>query len=145
MINPFKDTNWNPDLAERRSFAKSLIIGFPALAAIFTLTVWLKTHTLSSWTPWLAAIGTGAGVIFWLLPQIAKPFYLVWYFAACCIGIVVSNLLIAAFFYLVITPFGLLMRAFGRDSMKRKWDRSAATYWCEAEKIVDSKRYFGQF
>ena len=59
MINPFKDTNWNPDLAERRSFAKSLIIGFPALAAIFTLTVWLKTHTLSSWTPWLAAIGTG--------------------------------------------------------------------------------------
>jgi hypothetical protein len=145
MINPFKDTNWNPDLAARRSFAKSLVIGFPALAVLFALSGWLKTHAFPGWTLWLAAIGAGAGVIFWLLPQIAKPFYLVWYFAACCIGIVVSNFLIAAFFYLVITPFGLLMRVFGRDPMKRRWDRSAPTYWHEAEKAVDPKRYFRQF
>jgi hypothetical protein len=145
MINPFQDTNWNPDLAARRSFAKSLIIGFPALAVLFTISAWLKTHTFPDWTPWLAMLGAGAGVVFWLVPQIAKPFYLVWYFAACCIGIVVSNLLIAAFFYLVITPFALAMRALGRDPMKRSWDRSATTYWHEAEKSVDPKRYFRQF
>ena len=145
MINPFKDTNWNPDIAARRSFAKSLVIGFPALALVFTLMGWLKTGVIPHWTPWLAAIGAGAGAVFWLIPQIAKPFYLVWYFAACCIGIVVSNLLIAAFFYLVITPTGWLMRAIGRDPMARRFDRAAATYWRTAEKVVDPQRYFRQF
>lgn len=145
MINPFKDTNWNPDTAARRSFAKSLIIGFPILAVVFTLIGWLRTGAIPSWTPWLAAIGAGLGVIFWLIPQIAKPFYLVWFFAACCIGIVVSNLLIGAFFYLVITPFGLVMRAFGRDPMDRRWEKSKTSYWRDAERIVDPQRYWRQF
>lgn len=145
MINPFNDTNWNPDLAARRSFAKSLIIGFPVLALVFTLVGWLKTHALPTWTPWVAAIGAGLGIVLWLVPQIARPFYLVWYFAACCIGIVVSNALIAAFFYLVITPFGLAMRLFGRDPMTRQRDKSKASYWRDAEKAVDPQRYWRQF
>ena len=145
MVNPFKDTNWNPDIAARRSFAKSLVIGFPALAIVFTLMGWLKTGAVPTWTPWLAAIGAGAGVLFWVIPQIAKPFYLVWYFAACCIGIVVSNLLIAGFFYLVVTPVGLIMRLLGRDPMKRRFEREATSYWMDAEKGVDPKRYFRQF
>ena len=145
MINPFKDTNWNPDTAARRSFAKSLVIGFPAIAIVFTLVGWLKTGVIPTWTPWLAAIGAGAGIVFWLIPQIAKPFYLVWYFAACCIGIVVSNLIIAAFYYLIITPVGLIMRAIGRDPMRRRFDPAAASYWQDAEKAIDPKRYFRQF
>ncbi|MEQ1862571.1 MAG: SxtJ family membrane protein [Chthoniobacteraceae bacterium] len=145
MINPFKDTNWNPDLAARRGFAKSLMIGFPVIALIFTLIGWLNTHTIPAWTLWLAAIGAGAGLVFWLVPQIAKPFYLGWYFIACCMGIVVSNLLIAAFYYLVITPTGLIMRALGRDPMTRRWEKSRASYWRDAEKIADPKRYWRQF
>lgn len=145
MVNPFKDTNWNPDTAARRSFAKSLVIGFPILAAVFALLGWLKTGAFPSWTLWLAALGAGAGVVFWLIPQIAKPFYLVWYFAACCIGIVISNLLIAAFFYLVITPFGLVMRIIGRDPMDRRWDKSKTSYWRDAERITDPQRYWRQF
>lgn len=145
MVNPFKDTNWNPDTTARRSFAKSLVIGFPIIAAVFALLGWLKTGAIPAWTPWLAAIGAGAGVIFWLIPQIAKPFYLVWYFAACCIGIVISNLLIAAFFYLVITPFGIVMRIIGRDPMDRRFEKAKTTYWRDAEKIGDLQRYWRQF
>lgn len=145
MVNPFKDTNWNPDTAARRSFAKSLIIGFPIIAALFAASAWWKTHTVPGWPIRLAIIGAGAGVIFWVIPQIAKPFYLVWYFAACCIGIVVSNLLIAAFFYLVLTPVGLIMRALGRDPMKRTLQRDSTSYWEIPEKVVDRERYFRQF
>jgi hypothetical protein len=145
MVNPFKDTNWNPDLTERRSFAKSLMIGFPVLAILFTISGWLKTYHVPTWTPWLALIGAGAGLIFWLLPQISKPFYLAWYFLACCIGIVMSNLLIAAFYYLAITPAALVMRLLGRDPMRRALDASAKTYWNDAEKSVDPNQYFRQF
>ncbi len=145
MINPFKDTNWNPGTAEKRKFAVSLIIGFPILAAVFALVAWLRNGAWSGGFVWLALIGAGLGVLFWLLPQIARPFYLVWYFAACSIGIVISNLLIAAFFYLVFTPIGLFMRAFGRDPLQKRFDRSRPTYWHDVEKVVDGERYFRQF
>ncbi len=145
MINPFTDIRWNPGRAERRNFARSLVIGFPGIAAIFAIAGWVKTHAFPEWTFWLAAMGAGAGVILWLIPQIARPFYLAWFFLACCIGIVVSNALLAAFYYLVITPMGLVMRACGRDPMKRRFDRAASTYWRAADKTVDPRRYFRQF
>ncbi len=145
MINPFKDTNWNPGPAEKRKFATSLVIGFPILAAVFALLGWLRTGTLPGWTLWLALIGAGLGVVLWIVPQIARPFYLVWYFAACCMGIVISNVLIAAFFYLVFTPIGLFMRTIGRDPLQKRFDRTRATYWRDVEKVVDGERYFRQF
>lgn len=145
MVNPFKDTNWNPDTAARRSFAKSLVIGFPILAIVFSLLGFWRTGSVPTWTPWLAGIGAGLGVVFWLVPQIAKPFYLAWYFLACCMGIVISNLLLMTFYYTVITPIGLIMRLLGRDPMERRLDRSATTYWVDAEKSVEAERYFRQF
>ena len=145
MINPFKDTNWNPDRAERRKFARSLVIGFPALALVFALAGLVKTHAFPMWTLALAVGGAAAGAVFWIVPQIARPFYLAWYFLACCIGIVVSNALLVAFYYLVITPVGLLMRVLGRDPLQRRFDPAARTYWRAAEKAVDPQRYFRQF
>ncbi len=145
MLNPFKDVDWNPNLAARRKFAVSLIIGFPAIAVVFGLLGRLKTHT---WNPsflWLGLIGLAAGVLFWLLPQIAKPFYLVWYFVACCIGLVMSNLLMAVFFYIAVAPIGLLLRAFGRQPLRKGFDPSKTTYWEDAEKGVEPSRYYRQF
>ena len=145
VINPFKDTDWTPDTAARRKFAKSWAIGFPIIAAVFAAIGWISGRGIPAWAPWLGALGGAAGVVLYLIPQIARPFYLAWYFVACCMGIVMSNALLIAFFYLVITPFGLVMRACGRDPMKRAWEPSASTYWKDAEKSVDPERYFRQF
>ena len=145
MINPFKDVDWNPNLTARRKFAASLMIGFPALSLVFSVMDRLKTH---AWHPsflGLGVIGLAVGGLFWLVPQIAKPFYLAWYFLACCIGIVMSNLLLGAFFYLALTPIGLLVRAFGRQSLRKAFDRSKASYWDDGEKNIKPDRYYRQF
>lgn len=145
MINPFKDVDWNPDLAARRSFAVSLVIGFPAIAIVFGVIGRLRTGAWSPFFLWLGLIGLAVGVVFWLVPQVAKPFYLVWYFVACCIGVVVSNLMFGLFFYLVLTPIGLVMRAFGRQTLRKGFDRAKPTYWADAEKGVEASRYYRQF
>ena len=92
MLNHFKEVNWHPDTAARRVFAKSLMIGFPCLATLFLFAGRLKS---GAWNPalplQLATIGAGAGALFWLAPAIAKPFYVVGYALACCIGLVVGN------------------------------------------------------
>jgi hypothetical protein len=46
------------------------------------------------------------------------------------------------FFYLVLTPVGLLLRLLGKDPLHRKPDRSAASYWVKrAPEKIDPERY----
>src|ERR1022692_2557624 len=145
MLNPFAETNWNPDRPARKKFAVSLIIGFPVIAVVFSGIAFLKTHTLNHFFAWLGIVGLAVGIILWLLPQIAKPFYLVWYFLACCMGFVVGNTLFALFFYLIFTPLGLLLRLRKNPGLTKGFDKSRKTYWRDAEKAVDLKRYYRQF
>ena len=145
MMNPFAEVNWNPDARARKKFAVSLIIGFPALAAVFLAIAFLKTHALNHFSLWLGAIGLAVGMVLWLLPQIARPFYMVWYFIACCMGIVIGNVLFALFFYLIFTPLGLLLRLRRDPPVSKGFDKSRKSYWREAEKSVDLKRYYRQF
>jgi hypothetical protein len=145
MINPFSDVDWNPDTPAKRKFAKSLMIGFPVLAVVFLLLGLLRTGMISTKFFPVAGVGFALGVVLWFIPQIARPFYLAWYFIACCIGIVLSNVLFALFFYVVFTPTGWLLRMFRRDTMNRPLDRQSKTYWQEVENVVDPESYFRQF
>jgi hypothetical protein len=65
--------------------------------------------------------------------------------AAFPIGWTVSHLLLAAVFYLLIAPLGLLLRTFGRDKLKLREDRSPATYWTPRPPSKPLSRYFRQF
>jgi hypothetical protein len=145
MMNPFKDVNWNPNLAEKRKFALSFIIGFPAIAVVFSLITWLAKHSWKPFFLWLGIIGLAVGVVLRLLPQIARPFYVAWYFIACCMGIVVGNIVFGLFFYLIFTPFGVLRRAASREAFTKGFDKSKPSYWRAADKAVDLKRYYRQF
>lgn len=144
-MNPFTEVNWNPGLPERRKFAVSLVIGFPIIAVVFSLLSLLKRHSLNPFFIWLGVVGCAVGVLLWLLPQIAKPPYLVWYFIACCMGFVVGNLLFAVFFFVVFTPLGLMLRLRKDQPIEKGFDKARATYWRDAEKQVDLKRYYRQF
>ena len=146
MVNPFKEINWNPGPPERRKFALSLIIGLPCVAL---LLLGIHRFHAGAWNfappLWLAAVGVALGAILYALPGIAKPFYVAWYFIACCAGMVIANLVLTLLFYTAFTGIGLLLRIAGRVPFRKRADRSAPTYWTDAEKPVDVKRYYRQF
>jgi hypothetical protein len=146
MINPFKDVNWHPNRAARRAFARSLVIGFPIVGLLFLLVGYLGS---GEWSPVLSlrigVAGLVAGLVFWLVPAIVRPFYVVWYALACTVSFVVSNLLMSAVFYGLFTTIGLLLRVAGRRSITKGPDRSAATYWIDAIPPAEPGRYFRQF
>jgi hypothetical protein len=144
MINPFHEVNWNPDIAGRRAFAKSIIVGFPLVAVLLGSFGWFHTHTWPAWTWWLTGAGAGTGGVLWIVPQIARPFYIVWNGLGCSIGFVVSNAAVTAVYFLVVTPIGLALRLLGRDPLRRRFARERASYWEDAEKPGDAERYFRQ-
>jgi hypothetical protein len=146
MMNPFKEVNWNPDVAERRKFARSLVIGFPCVAVVLLLAGWLKTG-ICKIEPALIIGGAGLaiGLVLLALPGIARPFYIVWYGLACTMGLVVGNILLAVVFYILITGVGLAMRMVGKCSISKTVDKNAPTYWTDAKPVNDSQRYYRQF
>ncbi len=148
MINPFKEINWNPDTSQREKFALSLVIGFPVIAVILLGIGWLKSGQWDrnlNLSLWIGGVGFTIGLIFLHIPKIAKPFYIIWYFIAACIGIVISNVVMVLFFYLVLTPVGILRRLLSKDFFPKNFDRTKKTYWKDAPPIDDAKRYYKQF
>lgn len=146
MVNPFHETNWNPGVPERRRFAASLMIGFPCLAAVLLILIRLRGTEWHFTSPLIvAATGVALGALLWALPQIARPVYIAWYAIACSIGFVVGNLALAAIYFLLFTPIGLAMRARGRSSFRKGFDRAAPTYWADAKPPAEPAQYYRQF
>ena len=146
MVNPFKEVNWKPDVAERRKFARSLVIGFPCVAVVLLLSGWLKTGVWKIEPALIVGVaGFAIGLVLLALPGIARPFYIVWYGLACTMGLVVGNILLAVVFYILITAVGIAMRAAGKGSISKTLDKQATTYWKDAKPVTDPQRYYRQF
>ena len=146
MLNPFHEVNWRPGRPERRKFALSLVVGFPCVAT--ALLVAQRGHT-GAWafSPalTLAAAGITLGAILGAFPQIARPFYVVWYGVACALGFVTGNALLAAVYFLLVTPTGWVRRALSRPAFAKTVDRRATTYWRDAPKPAAASRSYRQF
>ena len=81
----------------------------------------------------------------WILPGLMRIVYVGMAYAAFPIGFVVSHLILAVTFYLVLTPVGLIMRLIGYDPMSRRFDPEAETYWAPRQQDERADRYFRQF
>ncbi|MCH8957432.1 hypothetical protein IIA28_19270 [candidate division KSB1 bacterium] len=79
-------------------------------------------------------------------PILLRPVFRVWLKVTHFIGKVNTQIILTLLYYLVFTPYGLVMRLFGRDSMQRKL-KSTGTYWesFEFEGLKDKTRYEKQF
>jgi len=46
-----------------------------------------------------------------------------------------SLLILTLFYFLVIGPFSIVIRFFGRDLLNKRWKDKKASYWVKKEKI----------
>lgn len=67
------------------------------------------------------------------VPVVLRPLNWVWTRFALLLHSIITPVVMGAMFFLVITPMATVMRLFRRDVMKRRFDRSAATYWISRE------------
>ncbi len=76
---------------------------------------------------WIIA---GTLVLIWALvaPDSMRGLYNGWMRVAMAIGNVINRIILAIVYFIVITPMGLVMRMMGKDPMRRKLDKSVASY-----------------
>lgn len=133
--------NRNPGNRQLRQFAALLV-----LVAAIGLGSALR-HPPFEWTAKnvVAATALGIGLLGTAAPAVVRPVWTTWMIAVYPVSWVVSNAAMAATYYLVATPLGLLMRLVGYDPMQREWDRSRPSYWTPHDTTQDRRRYFRQF
>ena len=96
----------------------------------------------------IGVVGAGGllvafGVIW---PRALKYVYLAWMALAFTLGFVMSNVILTLFFFLLVTPIGLLARLFQKDFLARKWDKRAASYWIQyGREVKSANTYERQF
>ena len=86
----------------------------------------------------IVAIGIAA-------PVVLKPVYVGWLMVAYPISWTISNVLLAATYFLVFTTFATIFRVVGRDELRRSFDPKASTYWRERRRTPAASQYFKQF
>lgn len=111
----------------------------------FGAMAWFKfgNPTAASYL-WVAAVVVP--IIGWLVPAFMRLVFVGMSYAAWPIGFVVSHVVLALVYYLVMTPIGVLMRLFGYDPMARHSNQADSSFW--VERIGSSRRtdaYFRQF
>lgn len=102
---------------------------------------WEQGFESNTWK-WLAGIGAVLFVTSRVAYPVMKPIHVGWMTFAFALGWFNTRLLLGLFFYLVITPVGLLMRMMGKDLLDEKIDPNAKSYWVKKErKPFDPKTF----
>jgi hypothetical protein len=93
----------------------------------------------------LIALAAAFALLALAAPTLLRPVFIAMTAASLPIGWVVSHVVMLLFFYVIITPVGLVFRLIGRDPLHRQFEPGAATYWVRRESVTDVKRYYRQF
>ena len=134
------EINRHPAARELRWFGFLLAAFVLLVGAVVRWQLDQPAAARSIWVGGAALTATYAAV-----RPLRRWIYLGWLHAAFPIGWTVSHLLLAATYYLVLTPVGLLLRWTRGDPLDRERDRSASTYWVSRRPVRDVRRYFRQF
>ena len=134
----------NSKIDEHRKEKRDIRLVFLVFSVLFSLIAWKNYPSNFSF----AFVGLVVLQVLTLTfkPLLLRPVFQVWLKVAHFIGQVNTQVILTPLYYLVFTPYGLVMRLFGRDSMQRKLT-SAGTYWevLEFEGLKDKTRYEKQF
>lgn len=135
----FQHVKWQPDARELRRFAIAMLIGFFVLGA---LSVW-RARGIGTGSVVLWSIGvTLAGAAF--VPKLGRIAYLAVYLPTSIIGYVVSNVMLALMFFLVITPLGFILKLTGKDVLQQRRQRRE-TQWTPVKETKTEDSYYRQF
>ncbi len=119
------------DIVKIRSTRKELReFGFTigvALIVLAGLALWRgKSSSACLFISGLIFTGFGAA-----LPAVLKPLQKAWMAFSVVIGFFMSRVVLAALFYGIMTPLGLLTKCLGKDILDQRISKGRASYWRE--------------
>ncbi|MGE5295824.1 MAG: hypothetical protein ACM3VT_13440, partial [Solirubrobacterales bacterium] len=112
------EVEWHPTPRQLRVFGVSGLAASIVAAAILHW-VWSVANV---WVAIVPMVGLGIFLCSLISQTATRWLYVGLTLVAMPIGLVVSFLVLAAFYFLLLTPLALVFRLIGRDAMRRKYE-----------------------
>lgn len=103
---------------------------FAVVFAIIALYPLVNSNGIRIWA--IAASGVFL-LLAVLVPHILAPVNRLWTKFGLLLNKIVSPIALGILFFLVVTPTGLLMRLFGKDPLRLRFDPAAESYWIKRD------------
>jgi len=105
------------------------------LTIIGFFLLWKKNNNYD-YILYLAAAFFITGLI---LPSILRPIYKAWMALAVVMNFIMTKIIMAVIFYLILTPTGFIASLTGKKFLDMKIDKNAKSYWITREKTQKVK------
>jgi hypothetical protein len=126
--------NFHEDLArhgdEPRASERNLGVTFAAVLALIAAVRFYRGEGAAVY--WLGAAAVFLACAFFFTAPL-RPLNAVWHRLGLILFAVVSPIVMGVVFYVTVAPIGLLMRRFGKDPLRLKFDPAARSYWIERD------------
>lgn len=130
--------NTTPSRRDLRVFGILWLVFLGAFGAL----AWHKGAQHTAWIVW--SVGGAVSVPGLIFPPLLRPVYLAAIYASFPLGVVSSYLILGVFYYLVLSPVGLILRLSGHDPLNRKYQPGQTTYWKPRGAPKSARSYFRQ-
>ncbi len=111
------ELNLNPSKRDLRIFSLAALV----FLAFVGWVVWRKSGSATAGGT-VVAVGVLLATLGLSVPRAVRPVFIALMIINYPIGWVVTHVVMALIFYLVVTPLGVIMRLSGRDPMERRFD-----------------------
>lgn len=124
--------NWLPSKKDLRQFGVTMLVA----SSLFSVILYWQKHQAAALTV------ISIGLILFLSglsgTKLGKWFYTGWMALAFVMGNVMSHLILALFYFLILTPISLIFKVIGRDILCLKRQK-VASYWAKIDYVVDKR------
>jgi hypothetical protein len=112
-------------------------------AAVFVLLAAYNAWRGGAWPLYLAIAAAFLAVAL-VAPKCLAPLNRLWTRFGLILSMIVSPIVLALMFFLVVTPVGVLMRLTGKDPLRLRQDSETGSYWIVREPPGPSGESMGQ-
>jgi hypothetical protein len=135
------EINWHPKRKELRNFTIIALIA----SLVIALLLYVIKGVGIQWAVIIVTAGFGIFISSFVSLKITRIIYLGLILITFPVGWAVSMILLTAFYFLLLTPLGLIFRLLGRDLLSRRFDPDTKSYWLTRQQPDSLDRYFHQY
>jgi hypothetical protein len=79
-----------------------------------------------------------------IIPQVLLPLNKLWIRLGLLLGMIVSPIVLGIIFFGLVTPYGVVMRMFGRDELRLKFTKKSS-HWISRSESIKPDSFKNQF
>jgi len=79
-----------------------------------------------------------------IIPQVLLPLNKLWMRLGLLLGMIVSPIVLGIIFFGLVTPYGVVMRMFGRDELRLKFTKKSS-HWISRSESIKPDSFKNQF